>query len=79
MVPSSSFQLEHYKKRDWVNDYLISCSDPKQAFDNWMYRDIHFSKIVRNEAMKNQMNLIVVDGSKSIKENFDFIVEKFNL
>ena len=79
IVPTKEFQLEKYMKRDWVNGYLKPCSNPKLAFENWMKRDILFAQIVLEKAKENNMNFIVVDGSKSIKENYELIVDQLEI
>lgn len=70
MVPTKEFQIDKYSKREWVKYYLHDCSDKEKAFENWMERDVRYAESVKNDAKKYGMNLIVVDGSKSIDENY---------
>lgn len=79
MVPTEDFQLENYKKREWVHDYLKPCSNPDLAFENWMARDIRFAARILEEAKAYDMNYIVVDGSKSIEENYKEVLKAFDL
>ena len=79
MVPTGDFQLENYKKREWVHDYLKPCSNPDLAFENWMARDIRFAERMLEKAKAYDMNYIVVDGSKSIEENYKEVLKAFDL
>lgn len=79
MIPTKEFQMKHYLKREWVDDYLSSCSDKKTAFINWMERDVLFAKSVCEQAKALGYKGFTVDGSKSIEETFKLVVEMFGL
>jgi len=79
IVPTKEFQIKHYSDRTWVNDYLSSCSDREKAFKNWMERDALFAVSTLNQAKEIGYATLIVDGSKSIEENFQFIIETFEL
>lgn len=70
MVPTKEFQIDRYSKREWVNYYLQGCSDIKKAFENWMERDARYAEIVKKDADNYGMNVLVVDGNKSIDDNY---------
>ena len=76
MVPSRDFQLEKYAERAWAYDRLMDSSDPNQCFKNWMERDCRFAERIKKEAKGYGLNSIVVDGIKSIDENYE-IVKRF--
>ena len=81
MVPSREFQIHHFKKRlpIWINDYLSSCSDKETAFHNWMERDVLFALSVLEQAKGIGYETLVVDGSKTVDENFQFVAKTFKL
>lgn len=79
IVPTSEFQLEHYKKREWIHYLLKDCKDPQKAFGNWMERDIRFANEITEMTRLYGRNLIVTDGSKSIKDNFNTVAKFFEL
>jgi len=79
MVPTKEFQVDKYSKREWVKYYLQHCSDSKKAFENWMERDARYAQIVKNHADNYGMNVIVVNGSKSIEDNFLVVKQLFEL
>ena len=79
MVPTRKFQMKHYQEREWVDDYLASCSDKKTAFSNWMERDILFATSVHGQAEALGYNGLVVDGSKSIEDTFLLVAGAFGL
>ena len=75
MIPTREFQMSHYQEREWVDDYLASCSDKKTtAFSNWMERDILFATSVHGQAEALGYSGLVVDGSKSIEDTFQLVV-----
>jgi len=79
MVPTREFQIQHYSKRLWVNDYLSSCSDKEKAFNNWMERDVLFALSTMKQAREKGYATLVVDGNKDIDENQLFVEKCFEL
>jgi hypothetical protein len=65
LVPTPGFQRAHYARRPWVRDILKQCSDPEQAFENWMRRDIGFADEVERQAAVQHLWSLRVDGSLS--------------
>lgn len=78
IIPTPDFQVSHYKEREWVPYILEGCSDKKQAFHNWMERDILFAKQVKAECEANGVPCLVNDGSKSQDEIFAMVKELFH-
>ena len=79
IVPTEDFQREKYAQRQWIGEFLKGCTDPKAAFDNWMSRDALFAKHVLEHALKSGYAAIVVDGGRSIDENYEVVKECFEL
>ena len=79
VVPTNEFQNWQYSKRPWVSDYLASCSDKEKAFNNWMERDSLFAMSALNQAKRIGYATLVVDGSKNIDENYQFVVETLKI
>lgn len=79
LVPSPAFQREHYARREWPNDALASCTDPDQAWRNWMERDIGFGRRVDNEAMRPVLTCLTVDGSRLLESILDAVRRHFGL
>lgn len=50
MVPTPEFQVEHYKKREWIHRILDQYDDPELAFSNWMKRDSGFAQEIVKDA-----------------------------
>jgi hypothetical protein len=69
IVPTGEFQMHHYRQRAWAKDVVKACSDPEQAFLNWMQRDIAFAQHVSREATRRALPLLTVDGHSSLAEN----------
>lgn len=77
LVPTARFQLEYYGQRDWVDDVLNQCDDPKAAFDHWMGREIAFAKRIADEVNQLGLTLIVVDGTESMESVARKVEERF--
>ncbi len=66
LTPTADFQKKHYRQREWVPYVLEGTTNPEQAFENWMQRDILFAQMVRKEAQKLGYPSLMTDGSRSI-------------
>lgn len=79
VVPQAEFQLHHYRRRAWARDVVKDTSDPEQAFQNWMQRDIRFARFVQQEAQQRGLRVLVVDGKTSLAENTRLVEEYLRL
>jgi len=70
---------DRYAQRSWVMHYLEGCSNKKLAFENWMKRDYLFARSVLKDASQLEYPTLIVDGMKSIDENFKAVEKAFNL
>ncbi len=79
ITPKREFQIEHYKKREWVSYVLEGCSDKEQAFLNWMERDVLFAEEVRRQCKAAGYVSLVTDGSRSVEEVVKTVGRQFEL
>ncbi len=79
IIPTSDFQVEHYKQRTWVKYVLENCTDKAQAFANWMQRDIQFAKQVEKACLQLGYYYIVNDGQLSIDTLVNNVAMHFKL
>ena len=79
VVPTKQFQISHCAKRIWVKDALAFYADKEKAFSHWMERDALFAVSVLKQARQAGYEALVVDGAKTVDENFRFVVEAFML
>lgn len=79
IVPTEAFQREHYARRDWRHDIVRDCSDPDQAWENWMRRDAGFANAVKQQTEKRAFPLITVDGKRSLAETLSDVERHFRL
>jgi hypothetical protein len=78
IVPSESFQREHYPDRGpWVHGILRQCTDPDLAFQNWMDRDVAFAKWVARRTTELGLEMIEVDGRRTIADNARAVARHF--
>jgi hypothetical protein len=71
--------VENYSQRPWAQRILDTCSDPEQAFENWMKRDYQFGKRIIQQASKLKYRVIIVDGTISIQELFNQVCNYLGL
>jgi 2-phosphoglycerate kinase len=81
IVPTATFQQTHYtpEQRPWVHGILKQCRDARQAFQNWMDRDAGFAKRVSARARELGLELIEVDGERTIEQNTKIVANHFRL
>jgi len=79
ITPTEGFQRTHYPRRPWIQEILRQCSEPQQAFQNWMDRDVAFAKQVAGRAAELGLALIKVDGMMTITETAAIAANFFEL
>ncbi len=79
LVPSPAFQRKHYARREWRHAALAGCTNPDQAWRNWMDRDIGFACHVAAEAKRLGRTCLTVDGSRSFQATLDEVRRHFGL
>ncbi len=79
MVPSPSFQWEHYARRDWVELFLKDCAQPEFAFRRWMKRDELFARRRMEEAKALDYSTLLVDGTLTLEQTLARVEEVFGL
>lgn len=68
LTPTPAFQRTHYVQRSWIHDVLRACTDPTQAFQNWMARDEAYAAWIKEQATATGLRLLQVDGRQSSDE-----------
>lgn len=79
IVPTEAFQRENYAKREWIGQCLVGCKNPDAAFDNWMTRDALYAKKMLLQAQEYGYKSIIVDGTKSLEENYGIVKAVFGI
>lgn len=79
ITPTKDFQIEHYKKREWVPYILEGCSDKKKAFENWMNRDALFAEEVRKQCEETGYKSLVTDEQTELDKRIKDECSQFNL
>lgn len=77
VVPTEHFLRTQYARRDWVENILRQCSQPSIAWENWMGRDAAFARQVSLDARERQLEVVEVDGSRSIEHNTEIVARHF--
>ncbi|WNS41421.1 hypothetical protein [Paenibacillus sp. MMS20-IR301] len=70
VIPAEQFQVEQYRKREWIQGILKATEDPELAFGNWMKRDAMFAGRIKQSAEEQQLRVLEVDGSRTLEQNF---------
>ncbi len=79
IVPTAEFQMEQYARRAWAQDVVRACSDPQQAFRNWMQRDIQFAKHVEQAAREAGLFSLLMDGGCPLTDTIARVERHFRL
>lgn len=79
VVPTGRFQRATYARRPWPSALLAQCSNPEQAWANWMDRDEHFGDYVKLEAAARGLAVLPVDGARSLRQNAALVAAHFGL
>lgn len=77
MAPTKAFQIEHYSKRPWIDHILKECTNPPQAFENWMERDHLFGEEVIRQAQRYNYQYVIVNGSLSEDASYTKVKNHF--
>lgn len=79
ITPDKSFQVSHYRQREWVPYVLADCSDKAKAFDNWMERDALFAVAVRQQCGALGYDSVTNDGSVPVEMMLERVEKHFGL
>lgn len=79
ITPTKDFQIDNYKKREWVPYVLEGCSDKEKAFENWMERDALFAEDVRKQCEKTSYKSLITDENCDVKDRIKIVCRQFNL
>ena len=79
LTPTADFQKKHYIQREWVPYVLEGTTNPDQAFENWMQRDILFAQMVRKEAVLLGYPSLITDGSQSENQTAEEVARLLKL
>jgi len=79
VIPTAAFQRIHYPRRDWALNIVAQCSNPEEAFNNWIERDIRFAEWIEKEVSALHLPLLKVDGNRTVKENAELVAIHFDL
>ena len=79
LIPTESFQREHYAKREWAQSLLATTDDPKAVFQKWMVRDATNARTIADQARASDFPVLEVDGRLSVLEVLAWIEQQFAL
>jgi dephospho-CoA kinase len=68
LIPTESFQREHYAKREWAQSLLATTDDPKGVFEKWMARDAANARTICEQARTCDFPVLEVNGKLSVLE-----------
>ena len=72
--------LKHYyHQRSWAKEIVNTCSQPDQAFENWIQRDIHFAHQINQECVKENFIYLMSERNTTIMERARQVAAHFQL
>jgi len=78
-IPTADFQTANYSKREWALEVVAQCSNPEEAFHNWMERDIRFAQWIEAQVSATHLSLLRVDGNRTMEQNAEAVARHFQL
>jgi hypothetical protein len=70
VLPTEMFQRHAYPRRgEWVQGILSQCTRPDESFRHWMDRDVAYGHEMARQATDLGLEVLWVDGERSIIEN----------
>ncbi len=79
LLPEPKFQEKIYRKRDWAQELLAGSDDPGLLMKTWLKRDREYNEVVRNQAEIQKFPYLLVDGKKSIDDNYKWAKQKLKV
>jgi dephospho-CoA kinase len=79
LIPSETFQREHYAKREWAQRLLETTDDPKGVFEKWMARDAANAQTIAAQARAFDFPVLEVDGQLNVIEVSTWVERQFGL
>jgi hypothetical protein len=79
LVPTAAFQRYHYAQRDWPREVVAGCSDPQQAFEHWMLRDIGFAAYITQTAYERHLPLLTIDGTEPPSTSIAWVMQQWHI
>lgn len=80
LVATPEFRQRAYPGRGaWVAELLGRCSDPERALTVWMERDRLVAAALEREARSRDLNVLVVDGRRSLEETAAEVARRLRL
>jgi dephospho-CoA kinase len=79
LIPSETFQREHYAKREWAQRLLGTTKDPTGVFEKWMARDAANAHTIATQARAFKFPVLEVDGSLDLMEVLAWVETQFEV
>jgi hypothetical protein len=80
VVTSADFVRTHYPNRgSWVQDIANQCTNPPQALQNWMDREVLFAAWVTERARRLDLSFFLIDGKQTIADAANRAAAHFGL
>ena len=74
---SEEFQRARYEQRPWIQEVLDKTTDPAQAWQNWMERDVQGARSLERPLRDTGLTWESVDGSSSIEVTVNRVCAHF--
>ncbi|MDF2943255.1 MAG: hypothetical protein K0S01_2113 [Herbinix sp.] len=79
LVADDTFYNLHQMQRKELFDRINKCPNPEQALHNYMNFDLSFGKYIKNEAIRLDLKVMVIEDNKDILESVKVISSHFKL
>lgn len=79
LIPTPSFRQAAFAARDPAEAFWLRTTDPRQALANLLERDRIFGDAIVEDASRNGLHTLSVDGGRTILDTVEELAERFEL
>jgi 2-phosphoglycerate kinase len=79
LIPTPRFRREAFAGRSRSDAFWLRTGDPERALENLLARDQMFTTVIAEDAKRNEMETLPVDGARSVEDTVSAVAKQFGL
>jgi cytidylate kinase len=79
LIPTPRFRREAFAARDRSDAFWLRTGDPERALENLLARDQMFTSVIAEDANRNEMKTLVIDGERTVDDIVSAVAKQFGL
>ena len=77
--PDRGFRRIAFAARQRSDAFWLRTGDPQRALERLLARDAMFTRVIAEDAQRNEMRTLAVDGARTVDATVDVIARQFGL